>query len=382
MPLSLRVTFLVNGGPDSAADIRASGFARWLGGDAQCRLLPRGPHKLSSVRAFLGDLALWRPHVVYVMGMAYSGALAALLARLRWRLPYVLDTGDLVYQLLRSRGGVSEPLLLAYRLLETLTLRLAQAVVVRGSRHRDLLLAQGLDRVTLLPDGVDTEQSRAVAVEELRASLGLADRFTVGLLGSLVWSPRHGFCYGWDLVEALAHLRDLPVHGLVIGDGDGMARLQRRAEELAVADRLLFLGRLPYADLPRHLSLMDVCLSTQSNDPVGQARTTGKLPEYLACGRYVIATDVGEAHTLLREVGSLLPYEGVRDDSYPPRLAAHIRWLYEHPQELSRAAAGPELARQRLDYRVLAPQLRELLLGLIPPLGTRNPEPGTRNPPA
>ena len=372
MPLSLRVTFLVNGGPDSAADIRASGFARWLGGDVQCRLLRRGPHKLSSVRAFLDDLAGWRPNLVYVMGMAYSGALAALLARLRWRLPYVLDTGDLVYQLLRSRGGVSEPLLLAYRLLEELTVRGARAVVVRGSLHRDLLLAQGLERVALLSDGVDTEQSRPVAAEELRASLGLADRFTVGLLGSLVWSPRHRFCYGWDLVESLAHLRDLPVHGLVIGDGDGMARLQRRAEELAVADRLLFFGHVAYADVPRYLSLMDVCLSTQSNDLVGQARTTGKLPEYLACRRYVIATDVGEAHTLLREVGSLLPYEGVRDDSYPPRLAAHIRWLFEHPMELSRAAGGPELARQRLDYRVLAPKLRDLLLDVTAP-GTRDP---------
>ncbi len=381
MPLSLRVTFLVNGGPDSAADIRAAGFARWLGDDIQCRLLRRGPHKLGSIRAFLADLAGWRPDLVYVVGMAYSGALAALLARLRWRLPYVLDTGDLVFQLLRSRGGVSEPLLLTYRLLEALTVRFARTVVVRGSRHRDLLLAQGLHRVTLLPDGVDTERSHPVAVDEMRASLGLAGRFTVGLLGSLVWSPRHRFCYGWDLVEALAHLRDLPVHGLIIGDGDGMARLQRRAAELAVADRLLFLGRLPYADLPRHLSLMDVCLSTQSNDRVGQVRTTGKLPEYLACGRYVIATDVGEAHTLLREVGSLLSYEGVRDDSYPPRLAAHIRWLYEHPQELSRAAAGRELARQRLDYRALAPQLRDLLLGLIPSLRTRNPEPGTGNPP-
>ncbi|MBI2911067.1 MAG: glycosyltransferase [Chloroflexi bacterium] len=366
MPSSLRVTFLVNGGPDSAADIRASGFARWLGGDAQCRLLRRGPHKLSSVRAFLEDLAVWRPHVVYVMGMAYSGALAALLARLRWRLPYVLDTGDLVYQLLHSRGGVPQPLLLAYRALEALTVRRARAVVVRGSRHRDLLLAQGLNRVTLLPDGVDTEHSHPVAVGELRASLGLAGRFTVGILGSLVWSPRHRFCYGWDLVEALAHLRDLPVHGLIVGDGDGTARLESRARELLVADRLRFFGHVPHADLPRYLCLMDVCLSTQSNDPVGQARTTGKLPEYLACGRYVVATDVGEAHTLLRDVGSLLPYEGVRDDSYPPRLAAHIRWLYEHPQELSRAAAGPELARQRLDYRVLAPRLRALLLDLFP----------------
>ena len=39
----------------------------------------------------------------------------------------------------------------------------------------------------------------------------------------------------------------------------------------------------------RHLSIMDVCISTQSNDLVGMVRTTGKLPLYLAYGKYVIA---------------------------------------------------------------------------------------------
>jgi hypothetical protein len=46
---------------------------------------------------------------------------------------------------------------------------------------------------------------------------------------------------------------------------------------------------------------MDICLSTQTNDVVGWVRTTGKLPLYLAAGRYVLASRVGEAARVLPE---------------------------------------------------------------------------------
>jgi hypothetical protein len=73
------------------------------------------------------------------------------------------------------------------------------------------------------------------------------------------------------------------------------------------------------------MNLFDVGLSTQTDDPVGWGRTTAKLPEYLACGLPLACTDVGEAHRWLAESGQTLPYTGMRDDSYPPRLAEHLR---------------------------------------------------------
>ena len=51
--------------------------------------------------------------------------------------------------------------------------------------------------------------------------------------------------------------------------------------------------------LEENLGALDVVLSTQSNDVVGQVRTTGKLPLYMANGRFILATDVGEASLVL-----------------------------------------------------------------------------------
>ena len=150
----------------------------------------------------------------------------------------------------------------------------------------------------------------------MRRALGLGDGLVVGLVGSSVWSPSLGIAYGWDLIEMLALVRDLPVRGLLVGDGSGIGHLRERARVLGVEDRIVFAGRRPLAELPEILSACDVCLSTQTNDIPGNVRTTGKLPLYLACGRYVLASRVGEAARVLPEE-MLVPYEGTVDKRLP-----------------------------------------------------------------
>src|SRR5581483_5840630 len=128
---------------------------------------------------------------------------------------------------------------------------------------------------------------------------------------------------GWDLIEALRLPRDKPVKGIIIGDGSGISRLKARCKQYEIEDKVVFLGFVPYDDLPLYLSMIDVCLSTQTNDIVGQVRTTGKLPLYLASGRYILASDVGEA-ALVLDHQMLVPYNGVKDQSYPVKLAERI----------------------------------------------------------
>jgi glycosyltransferase involved in cell wall biosynthesis len=61
-----------------------------------------------------------------------------------------------------------------------------------------------------------------------------------------------------------------------------------RAKELGVADRVVYLGFLPFADLPRLYSLADALLQTGTS--AGSGATTMSLPvkEALACGTPVI----------------------------------------------------------------------------------------------
>jgi glycosyltransferase involved in cell wall biosynthesis len=185
-------------------------------------------------------------------------------------------------------------------------------------------------------------------------------QLTLGLIGSPVWSKRLGICYGWELIETLRLLRTEDVRGVLIGDGSGLTHLKQLSRRYGIEDRVQFLGRVPYDDLPAHLDRIDVCLSTQTNDLPGQVRTTGKLPLYMAAGRYVLATRVGEAARVLDD-DMLVEYNGTLDPHYPERLAERIRTLLAEPERLEAGAKGIQRARTLFDYNVLVGKLRAVL---------------------
>lgn len=354
------VAFVVNGTASSAMGDRAHAFMQRLGDHFRCVATYRVGSRVAAILSMAVDLRRIRPDVVYVLDIAYSGVAAAALHRLRYRVPVVVDTGDAIVALARSMGRSRSGVLLT-RLLESTALAMASHVVVRGTEHERILRARGLGCVTTVQDGVDTRAFVPGEAAGLRERLAPGARLTIGLVGSVSWSPRLGRGYGWELVELLARLPTQPVRGILVGDGDGLDRLRAHAAARGVADRVAFVGRVPLAELPSYLAAMDVCISTQTNDEAGRVRTTGKLPLYLALGRFVLASDVGEAALVLSSE-ELVPYEGSDDPRWPDRLAERVLRLLHDPAPLAAARTrNPRIARERFDYDLLARRVEGVL---------------------
>lgn len=355
-----RILFLVHGGPESIEAVRARGLTQGYPAE-KLRFAWRDLPRWAAARQWRHDARSFKPDLVYVLNTAMPGAWLACWLRLRHGLPFVLDSGDVIYEMARSAGTVPAWQRPALRLTETLAQRLAHTIVVRGTRHKNYLESRGYPRVTVIRDGFTPRATPSLqAVAELKARLGLADAFVVGVMGSLVYSPRLRLCYGWDLVQALTHLRDLPIRGLIIGDGPGRPWLEAQARLHQVSHRLTFCGRIPYPEVPLYLRLLDVALSTQTNNLAGQVRTTGKLPEYMAAGRFIVASRVGEAALLLPEL-MLLDYAGAVDTGYPASLAERLRRLWTEPALLSAREGLPSLAHEHCAYDVLSQQFNQVV---------------------
>jgi len=191
-----------------------------------------------------------------------------------------------------------------------------------------------------------------VDAADLRLQLDLQDVLVVGIAGSLQYSQKLEMVYGWDLVEALSYLRDLPIKGLVVGDGPGLGRLRALAREYGVDDRIVFVGWIPCDRLSSYYSLMDVGLVTLSNDLDGKFTWTAKLPEYLACNVFPIMTDIERSRRFIHRCGSLLAFEGVKDRTYPARLAASLRETISDRRILDRRRHGREIARKLMSFEV------------------------------
>lgn len=339
--------------------VRARSFAERLNEEFQIHIAYRAANKIQAIFRFLATLLRVRPALCYVFDMGFSGVMAAAIYRALSQTPVIIDTGDAIYELSRLTGNRSRLSLWLTKLLEETAFFIRRRVVVRSHPHQEMLAARGIQS-DVIPDGVDTTQFRPQPQPAERHKLGLDGFMTVGLLGSVIWNRKWNMCYGWELVELIHRLRDLPVKGILIGDGDGVPYLKKQCADYGIEDRVLFLGRLPYHELPRFLNVMDICLSTQTNDAAGQVRTTGKLPLYLACGRFVLATAVGEAARVLPPA-MLLPYDGTKDVDYPDRLSARVRDLLSHQADLEVEQISTGIARGYFDYSVLAQKLRKTI---------------------
>ena len=359
-----RLAILIHGGPGSIEAYRARGLSRAYPSD-KLLLLMRESTRQAAAQQWRRQIKQFSPDLLYVLNLALPGAWLALWWRRVHRLPFILDTGDVNFEMARSAGTTAwwkRPFL---KWLEVANQRWAETIVVRGTRHREYLQSRNYRRVEVIRDGFcQAGEISSADVATLRAKLGLADRFVVGVMGSLVYSARLNICYGWDLIQALSLLKELPIHGLIIGDGDGRSWLEKEARRYGVMERITFCGRIPYPDVPLYLRVLEVALSTQTNNLPGQVRTTGKLPEYMAAERFVLASRVGEAELLLPDC-MLVEYHGEVDAEYPHRLAERLRALCANRSLLEARHSLKAVAERHCSYAVLSQQFSRLVASVI-----------------
>jgi hypothetical protein len=306
---------------------------------------------VSATQAVLGSAA----HVLYLVDVGRSTAPLAVLGRILGK-RVILDTGDAVFALARSLGDRSLGGMILIGAGEQMALRSANEIVVRGRAHAALVPGPA----THIPDLAPIDAG-PVDGSEVRRDLDLDESFVVGLVGSLILSPRRRISYGWDLIEALP-LVDGSVEALIVGDGTGLEPLRERARSLGVISRCRFVGRVPTNRIYAYIGAMNAAISTQTNDLVGRVRTTGKLPLYLACGCPVIASHVGEAMRLLGPHGWTVSYTGVVDYTYPSRLAAAIEaWRLDPAGEPARREMARQIAAAEFDPE----EMRARLGGVI-----------------
>jgi asparagine synthase (glutamine-hydrolysing) len=126
------------------------------------------------------------------------------------------------------------------------------------------------DRLRLLPNCVDLERfSPGPKPPDLAAQLGLSDRRIVMTLGRLASEERYK---GFDQVlEALPELakRVPEISYLICGDGPDRARLEQKARDLGVRDRVVFAGFVDEAKKVAYYRLADAYVMPSQGEGFG-----------------------------------------------------------------------------------------------------------------
>lgn len=107
-----------------------------------------------------------------------------------------------------------------------------------------------------------------------------------------------------QLIDAMARLRDLNAHLLILGSGPMELRLRARAGKLGVADRIRFLGFVAEAEKFRLLRMCDLFVSTSQHEGFGLV-----FLEAMACGLPIVCYSHGGQTDFLEDgvTGGLVP---------------------------------------------------------------------------
>jgi glycosyltransferase involved in cell wall biosynthesis len=245
-----------------------------------------------------------RADVLFVNGLA----LESVLANFVLRKPLVMKVvGDLAWERATGRGWTADDFETFQRRRYGLRIELLKALRSWWTRWADRVivpsryLALGVagwgvpaEKIVVIYNAVEPVDGVEPLPVPLRTPVKAV---TVGRL--VAWKQVNG------LLEALTEVPELGL--VVVGDGPERPRLERRARELGVQDRVYFAGRRPKKEA---LSLMAACdLFVLNSAYEGLPHV---VLEAMALGLPVVATAAGGTPEVVRdgETGLLVPLNG------------------------------------------------------------------------
>ena len=243
-----------------------------------------------------------RPHIIHAHSPVLN-ALPALRVGRRTGIPVVYEIRAFWEDAAVDHGSTREGSLRyrATRALETHAIRRAGHVFTICEGLRADIVARGIPsaKVTVIPNAVDVEgfQLAQPADPALQARWGLQGRTVLGFIGSF-------YAYeGLDLLVAampqLVQQRpDLCL--LLVGGGPQEAALKAQVQMLGLADRVVFTGRVPHAEVNRYYDLIDVLAYPRHSMRLTELVTPLKPLEAMAQGHLFVASDVGGHKELIR----------------------------------------------------------------------------------
>jgi glycosyltransferase involved in cell wall biosynthesis len=225
------------------------------------------------------------------------------------------------------------------------------SVISSSLEQRALRIGVPPARVRLVREGVDSSAMRPHDRADSRRTLGIPDDALV------VATLKDGHAFPYLVQACAALLPGLPRLRLLFVGAPGAAE-SALVTTHGLDHAFIATGWCTDAELPRHLSAADVCALPLANTVANQARFPHKIGDYLACGRAVLLTRVGDYPELLRAADAAAVCQDLTD--FPDALAQLLR---DREQRAYLAARGRDWVMNQLDWSVLASDILSFVEG-------------------
>lgn len=161
-----------------------------------------------------------------------------------------------------------------------------------------------------------------------RAEIGIDSKtFLIVLQGAGINVDRGGE----ELLEALQFIEDATL--MIIGGGDAMPLLRKKGKELKLESKIIFIPKLPYADMMRYTAMADLGVSLDKASNINyRFSLPNKLFDYALAGIPVLTSNLIEVRKIVEkyEIGAVVASHNPKD------IAEAIHSLRANPELLTK----------------------------------------------
>lgn len=191
-------------------------------------------------------------------------------------------------------------------IFEKLIPKVVDTISVSSEQLRKICLKSGIptDNIFSAPVGVDLQQFRP----DPNLSGLIRKKYNINNYLILYIGQLHGGQYAELFIKAasivIENRRDVTF--MLVGDGYRARELKELALRENLGEYLIFTGSVTHNEIPYYIADADICVACFEDNDITRCKSPLKIVEYLAMGKAIVASNVGEIRKMLGGVAILV----------------------------------------------------------------------------
>jgi colanic acid biosynthesis glycosyl transferase WcaI len=299
-----------------------------------------------SATAYL-TLVQRRAEILYAYHPPLTVGIAAVIARFFRRTPTVIDIQDVWPDTIVATGMIKDGILLG--LLGKLcdwVYRHVDHIAVLSPGFKRLLARRGVpDSEMSVIYNWAAESGSGLGEPHASAAMSASGKFKILFAGNM--GPAQGLDCVLDAAKRIAVLSD-QVQLFLLGGGVDVERLKLRVTKEGIRN-VVFLPRVPIADVGAYLAASDCLLVNLRSDPLFLVTIPSKTQAYLAAGKPIIMAVEGDAADLITQAGAGIVVSPGDSDALADAILRMAKTPKEQLEQFGMAGAAYYAQRLSID---------------------------------
>lgn len=280
-----------------------------------------------------------KPEILLVRYNIFNFSIAIVAKILR--IPFILEINAPMAYEKKMFGKSAVKLSSIGWLFERLMINYADILYVVSNQLKEFYIERNVPswKIHVIFNGVDEKKINiSYSSNKISAEYDLQDRKVLGFVGSFhYW---HGVEQLQSFIMKILSRYDNTAF-LMVGDGPLKHKMECFVKENRISDNVIFTGYVEYDNIPSYLAAMDIVLAPYPNHKLFYYSPI-KLFEYMAAGKSVIATSIGQIKEIIEDGVNGILFEAenydemleksyllLQDDSLCRRIGAEARKTIE-----------------------------------------------------